>query len=135
VRVLPPVEETMFSNFLNGCDDDILHVGLVCFKLCPSSDVQKRTHFGKQNCSCAQGNGWQPMLCNWQVFEWLKTAVPVISFWAIAFSPIHHHPGTDTIPKSTCFFMNATGWLYIHNVNWLCLLNRMLCYCDSDAIM
>jgi len=44
--VLPPVEETVFSNFLKGCDDGILHVGLVGFKLCPSSDVQKRTHLG-----------------------------------------------------------------------------------------
>jgi hypothetical protein len=108
VRVLPPVEETEFSNFYNGCDYGILHVGLVGFKLCPSSDVQKRTHFGKQNCSCTKGNGWQPVLCNWQVFEWLKI---VKSFWAVAFLPIHHHPETDTIQKSMCFFMNATGWL------------------------
>jgi hypothetical protein len=47
VRVLPPVEETVFSNFVKGFDDGILYVGLVGFKLCPSSDVQKRTHFGK----------------------------------------------------------------------------------------
>jgi len=77
VRVLPPVEETVFSNFLKGCDDDILHVRLVGFKLCPSSDVQKRTNFGKWICSCTQENGWQPMLHIWQAFEWLNTAVPV----------------------------------------------------------
>lgn len=48
MRVLPSVEERVFSNFLKGCDDGIFHVGLVGFKLCPSSDVQKRTHFGNK---------------------------------------------------------------------------------------
>ena len=94
MRVLSPVEETVFSNFLKGCDDGILHVGLVGFKLCPSSDVQKRTHFGKWICSRAQGNGWQFVLHMWQVFEWLKTAVPVKPIWAVVFTPIHHHPVT-----------------------------------------
>ena len=102
VRVLPPVEETVLSNFVKGCDDGILHVGLMGFKLCPSSDVPKRTHFGKWICSCTQGNGWQPMLHIWQVFEWLKTALPVEPIWAVAFSPIHHHPVTHS-SKITVF--------------------------------
>ena len=110
-RVLPPIEETVFSNFLKGCDDGILHVGLVDFKLCLSSDVQKRTHFGKLICSCTQGNGWQPMLHIWQAFEWLNIAVPVEPIWAVAFSPVHHHQVTDTVPKSQCSFVNATRWL------------------------
>ena len=51
-----------------------------------------------------------------QVFEWLKTAFPVEPMWAVAFPPIHHNPGTDTVPISLCFFRNATGWIMsFHN--------------------
>jgi hypothetical protein len=50
--VLPPVEETVFSNFLKGCDDGILHVGLVGFN-CAHHLMFKKEHI--------LGNGFVPV--------------------------------------------------------------------------